>query len=70
MSDLLNLLGAPTSPTAMLLIGATAMLAALALLRLLRRIRRMIWTATILAAASAMGLGGGWSALDGLTLAL
>ncbi|MEX7469100.1 hypothetical protein AB4Z39_05235 [Mycobacterium adipatum] len=70
MAELLNLVGAQSSPTVMLVIGAIAMLIAMTLLRLVRRIRRMIWTVTVLAAASGMGLGGGWAAFDGLTTAL
>lgn len=70
MAELLNLVGAQSSPIVMLVIGAVAMLIAMTLLRLLRRIRRMIWTITVLAAASGMGLGGGWAAFDGLTTVL
>lgn len=70
MAELLNLIGAQSSPIVMLVIGAVAMLIAMTLLRLLRRIRRMIWTVTVLAAASGMGLGGGWAAFDGLTTVL
>lgn len=70
MAELLNLVGAQSSPIVMLVIGAVAMLIAMTLLRLLRRIRRMIWTVTVLAAASGMGLGGGWAAFDGLTTVL